>query len=124
MPFADADFLLALIKDDDWLKEKASVTYQKHKGTIWTSGFVIAEIMLVSKRLELDSEIMVANIYRIIEVRGFEQSVALLAAHYIKENDADVFDAIHAAGAQNDLILSSDKIYDELRLNRLRLEEV
>ncbi len=122
MPFADADFLVALIKDDDWLKEKASTVYQKYKGTIWTSGFVIAEILLISKRLGLDVEIVVANIYRIVEVRGLDPGAALLAAHYIKENGANVFDAIHAAGAQHDLILSSDKIYDELGLDRLKLE--
>ncbi len=123
IPFVDCDFLLALIKDSDWLKEKATKLYDKHNGSLWTSGYVIAELLLICKKFNLDPEVIVVNVYRTVEVRGLEETTALLAAHYIKEKKVNVFDALHAAHAQFDEIISSDPVYDELGLDRIKLEE-
>ncbi|HLC68266.1 MAG TPA: PIN domain-containing protein [Candidatus Bilamarchaeaceae archaeon] len=123
IPFADTDFLLALLKDTDWLKEKATTVYAKHKGKIWVSGYVITELLLVSKRLSLDTERIVADTYRLVEVRGLDESIALLAAHYIKNKKINIFDALHAAYAQFDTILSSDSVFDGLGLERIHLEK-
>lgn len=123
IPFVDTDFLLALLKDEDWLKEKAKQVYQRYKETLWCSGYVIVELLLVSRRLNLDAEKLIQNTYRLVEVRGLDESIALLAAHYVKEKKANVFDALHAAYAQFDRILSSDSVFDELGLDRIKFEK-
>lgn len=56
-------------------------------------------------------------------MRDLEEKTALLAAHYIKQKKINVFDALHAAYAQFDEIISSDHIFDELGLDRIKLEK-
>lgn len=122
--FADTDFILAMVKDSDWLKEKATQVYHTHKDEIWTNGFVIAEVFIISQRLKLDCEVVVSNIYRMFKVKGLDQETALLAAHFIKHKNVTPFDAIHAASAKPDIILSSDRIFDEvLGLERFKFED-
>ncbi|MDO8553985.1 MAG: PIN domain-containing protein [Candidatus Micrarchaeota archaeon] len=123
MPFADTDFILALIKDDDWLKERATTTYDRYKDELWISPHVISELLLICKRLDLDPEKIIVHTYRLVKVRDLEEKTALLAAHYIKQKKINVFDALHAAYAQFDEIISSDHIFDELGLDRIKLEK-
>lgn len=123
MPFVESDFLLALVKDDDWLKGSALRAYEKYKGKLWTSGFTIAEVLLVSEQLKLDQENLIVHIYRIVEVNDLNEATALLIAHYMK-NGLTTFDAFHAAYAESDEILSSDRVYDKIGLKRLKLEEL
>ena len=78
---------------------------------------------MISKRLNLDPENIVVHTYKIIKVNGLEEKFALLAAHYVKEKKANVFDALHAAYAQFDEIISSDSVFDELGLTRIELEK-
>ncbi|MBI5051368.1 PIN domain-containing protein [Candidatus Micrarchaeota archaeon] len=121
MPFADSDFILAIIKDEDWLKEKATKVYARYKESLWTSGYTIVEILLISKRLNLDPERIVVHIYRLLKVKDLDERIALLAAHYIKEKKANVFDALHASYSQFDRIISSDAVFDELGIERVSL---
>lgn len=123
MPFADTDFLVALIKNDDWLKESASSIYQIYKGQIWTSPSVIIELLFICNRWDLKPEKVVSDIYALIDVRDLELATALLAAHYISEKKATILDSLHAAYAQHDIIISSDSIYDKLGLERLKLRK-
>ena len=111
-----------MLKDSDWLKEKATKTYEKYKGNLWTTGFVVAEILLNCKKYNLDPETVIVNLYLMIDVKGLEQVIALIAAHYIKNKKINVFDALHAAYAQYDEIISSDHVFDELGLDRIKLE--
>ncbi|MDS0299421.1 hypothetical protein NDI76_11775 [Halogeometricum sp. S1BR25-6] len=37
--YAETDFLLALIKDEDWLGEAAETVYREHRDELWTSQF-------------------------------------------------------------------------------------
>ena len=48
--YADSDFFLALIKDSDWLNEKARVFYEKNKDNIWVTPFTVAELMIIFNR--------------------------------------------------------------------------
>ncbi len=123
MPYADADFLLALTKEKDWLAIKARETLRKHKGDIWTSLTAITEVLLVGKRLDMDPERLVANIISICNLREEEKEIALVAAHLIKKQKMNVFDALHAAICGNDVIISSDSVFDKIGVKRIPLEK-
>ena len=99
MPFIELDFLLALIKNDDLLKEKAVAAYEKYKSSLWTTGFTIAELLLLSEEYGLDPEKLVIHTYRLVRVSWPNEQIALLAAHYMKEEGLTTFDALNAAFA-------------------------
>jgi predicted nucleic acid-binding protein len=122
MPFVESDFFIAILKDSDWLKSKAAKAYEKYKGRLWTSPSVIAELLLISEEFGLDPENIIAHIYRLVDVKDLDEVIAVRAAHFMKEEKATAFDALHAAYAQNDLVLSSDSIYDKLGIERIKFE--
>lgn len=39
--YAETDFLLALIKDEDWLGDAAAAVYRDHQDELWTSQFTL-----------------------------------------------------------------------------------
>ena len=78
MPFIELDFLLALIKNDDWLKEKAVAAYEKYKSSLWTTGFTIAELLLLSEEYGLDPEKLVIHTYRLVRVSWPNEQIAQL----------------------------------------------
>ena len=122
MTYADTDFFLALIKEKDWLKSKAEKLFEQYKGRLWTSMVTITEMMLLAERLELDPERIVVNVSQLTEVRGVDIRVLLLAAHFMKDYGLRTFDSLHAAFCQGDEILSSDKVFERVGLNRIPLE--
>jgi len=65
---------------------------------------------------------LVASVFEIAELRGGETNIFLLAAHYMKEAQAKTFDSLHAAYCGKDKIISSDKVFDKLGLERVKLE--
>ena len=120
--FADTDFLLALIKDSDWLKKNAIKILKEHKGKIKTSLSVMIEIALLCKRLKINILQVFTNIFEIIEVNEETYSTCIQAAVYIEKYNLNVFDAFHAAHCGNDKIISSDSAYDSIGLERIKLE--
>jgi hypothetical protein len=48
--YVDADFLLALIKDNDCLGERAEAVYREHADDLWTSQFALIELLMVAYR--------------------------------------------------------------------------
>lgn len=123
MIYADTDFFIALLKDGDWLQEKAIRLYKEHKKDISASTATIIELLLLSKRYRLDPEQILAAVFSIAkEVKGIDASTALLAAHYIKESDLNVFDALHAAYSKGGPIISSDKVFDSIGIPRIPIE--
>jgi len=121
VPYADTDFFLAIIKDSDWLKESALKKYSEYRGRIWTSAATLIEIMFFAKKVGLDAEEVVVDALDIAELRGADRSTFLLAAHYVKHKGTNVLDALHAAFCGNDEIISSDAVFDELGLKRIKL---
>ena len=121
MPYADSDFFLALLKDDDWLRKRSMNLSEKYKGSIWTSEYAIIEILLICKKFNLDPENVVASILQIADVDNKDSLLAV--AHLMKKYKMSVFDALHAVASGNDEIISSDKIYDKIGLRRIRLEK-
>jgi predicted nucleic-acid-binding protein len=66
--YVEADFLLALIKEDDWLGERAAEIYDEHREELWTSHYALVELLLVAYREDRNTERVVANASRVVEV--------------------------------------------------------
>jgi len=118
MIYADTDFFIAILKPNDRLKTRAKEIYEKYKNQISTSITTFIELMLLSKRFNLDPiKIAIA----VFTITHFENSIPLKAAKYIKDG-VGVFDAFHAASC-NGKIISSDHIFDKLSIKRIKLDE-
>lgn len=109
--YAETDFLLALIKGDDWLTPRAEEVYSAHRGDLWTSDYALIELMLVAYREERDVLKTIANAEELIEVRGDSDPV-LAAAHYVENGGMTPLDALHLVRSGEDAIVSSDSSYD------------
>ncbi len=117
--YADTDFFLALLKGSDWLKDNALKLLDTYKNNIHTSEVTYVELMLLSQKYHLDPVNVVADVMAITKTSN---TVYLRAAHFVKENKVNVFDAFHAAHVE-DSIISSDGVYDKLGIKRVKLEE-
>lgn len=111
MMYVESDYLLALIKDDDWLKENAEKVYSE-RDDLWTSRFTLLELLIVSYREDWDPVRIVSNVERLIEVRGDTEDIKA-AASYIKEEGFTPFDALHLVASEEDIILSSENDYSD-----------
>ncbi|MBI2581225.1 PIN domain-containing protein [Candidatus Woesearchaeota archaeon] len=121
--FADTDFMMAMLKDSDWLKQNAVKIFDEHKNNLRTSVSVIIEVALVSKRLGLDTQQAIAHALELAELDELNYAACMRAAVYIGKHGLNVFDAFHAAYCGNDAIVSSDSAYDRLGIGRVKLEE-
>ena len=121
--FADTDFLLALVKESDWLKKNAESILEEHKGRISTSVSVVIESALVCKRLKISVVDAFASIFELVEINEETYRLCLDAALYIEKDSLNVFDAFHAAYCSSDAIISSDAVYDKLGIERIKLEK-
>ena len=119
--FADTDFLLALLKESDWLKKTAIKVLKEHKGKIKTSVSVMIELGHICKRLRINTLETFANIFELIEVDKETYSICMQAAVYIEKYNLTVFDAFHAAFCGTDKIISSDSAFDDIGIERIKL---
>jgi len=120
--YVETDFLLALIKDDDWLGTAAETVYRERKDELWTSRFTLIELLLVAYREERDCERVVANATNLVDVRGDVDTV-VAAATYVEDHGMTPFDALHLVESDGDTVVSSDETYDEFT-TRLDLRAV
>jgi len=120
--YAETDFLLALIKDEDWLGEPAETVYEDHRNELWTSRFTLIELLLVAYRENRNVERVISNAATLLEVKGDSNSV-LAAATYVEDHGMTPFDALHLVESDGDTIVSSDDTYDPYA-NRLDLRDV
>jgi len=109
--YAETDFVLALIKDEDWLGTAAETVYETHQDALWTSQFTLIELLLVAYRENRDTERVVNNAADLVEVRGDVETV-LAAASYIEDHGFTPFDALHLVESDGDTIVSSDDAYE------------
>ncbi|PSQ20632.1 hypothetical protein BRD04_07750 [Halobacteriales archaeon QS_9_67_17] len=108
--YVETDFLLALIKDEDWLGEAAETVYRKHEEELWTSQFILIELLMVAYRENRDAERVVANAARLVEVRGDVDTV-IAAATYVDDHGFTPFDALHLVESNGATVVSSDSAY-------------
>jgi hypothetical protein len=120
--YAETDFLLALIKDDDWLGDAAEAVYRAHRDELWTSQFTLIELLLVAYREGRDTERVVTNAAKLVEVRGDVDTV-VAAATYVEDHGFTPFDALHLVESGGDTIVSSDGAYEGF-VPRLDLQSV
>ena len=109
--YAETDFLLALIKDEDWLGEAAETVYRTHREELWTSQFTLIELLLVAYREDRDTERVVTNAATLVDVRG-DVNTVVSAATYVEDNGFTPFDALHLVESDEDTIVSSDDAYE------------
>lgn len=110
--YAQTDFLLALIKDEDWLGDAAEEVYRKHRDDLWTSQFALVELLLVAYREDRDAERVVANAGNLVEIQGDVDTV-VAAASYVEDHGFTPFDAIHLVESDGDTVVSSDGTYED-----------
>ncbi|ELZ72956.1 hypothetical protein C457_03306 [Haloferax prahovense DSM 18310] len=109
--YAETDFLLALIKDEDWLGDAATEVYRDHRDELWTSQFTLIELLMVAYREQRDTERVVTNAAALLEVRGDVDTV-VTAATYVEDHGFTPFDALHLVESDGDTIVSSDETYE------------
>lgn len=109
--YAETDFLLALIKDEDWLGEAAETVYRNYREELWTSQFTLIELLLIAYREDRDTERVVTNAANLVEVRGDVDTV-VAAATYVEDHGFTPFDALHLVESGEDTIVSSDEAYE------------
>lgn len=121
MAYAETDFLLALIKDDDWLGERAETVYETSED-LWTSPYTLLELMLVAYREGWNVLHVVASATQLVEVRGDTEDI-IAAASFVEDEGFTPFDALHLVESETAAIVSSDEDYDAFS-DRVALESV
>ncbi|KTG26682.1 PIN domain-containing protein [Haloferax profundi] len=119
--YAETDFLLALIKDEDWLGDTAEAVYREHRDDLWTSQFTLIELLVVAYREGRDTERVISNATALLDVRGDVDTV-VAAATYVEDHGFTPFDALHLVESDGDTIVSSDETYESFA-PRLDLKE-
>jgi len=120
--FVETDFLVALAKDDDWLKGRAEEILDDRE--VVTSSLSYLELLLVLERYEFDYVRLFSNLLDLVPVRDeHEQQIVLKGVTYFEEGMTP-FDAFHAATAETHgtPILSSDDAYEDVDSKRIPLE--
>ncbi|ACV11165.1 PilT protein domain protein [Halorhabdus utahensis DSM 12940] len=121
MIYADTDFFIALVKDDDWLQERAVSIARENDGQIYTSRATLLELLMISDRFAFDRFEALSYVLEIADVPE-DESVLFQAADYMEQYDLTAFDAYHVAYADTDPIVSSDKAFDDLTNDRIPIE--
>jgi predicted nucleic acid-binding protein len=122
MIYADTDFFIALVKDDDWLQQRAATIATEHEGEIYTSRATLLELLMISDRFEFDRIEALSYTLEIASVPE-DETVLFQAADYMDQYGLTAFDAYHVAYADTDPIISSDTAFDEVTDDRISIEE-
>ncbi|MFW6376371.1 MAG: type II toxin-antitoxin system VapC family toxin [archaeon] len=118
--YADLDFWLALLKDDDWLGERAEYLLAEHENELEVSLATFIELFLVEERFSFDRDRAVTAILELATYGG-DPDVVYQASEHI-DAGLNTFDAFHAA-LSGGTIISSDGAYDELgAIQRVELD--
>ena len=129
--YADSDFFLALLKDSDWLKDRAKKIYAMNKGSIYISPFTVVELMVVCVRESIPLKETLFQISRIAGTTFIKWNFYFRAAEYI-EQGAGIFDALlmsfvkesDAAFSEESEIISSDKVYKKFGFKVIDLKKI
>lgn len=122
MIYADTDFFIALVKDDDWLQQRATTIATEYEGDIYTSRATLLEILMISDRFEFDQMEALSYVLEIASVAE-DETVLFQAADYMEQFGLTAFDAYHLAYADHDPIISLDNSFDDVTDDRIPVEK-
>ena len=128
--YVETDFLIALLKDDDWLRGPA-VRALEERDDIHTSILAYAEVLVLfydreAAEYDIDAPRAVTDLLELVPVRPNEHEDAVLAAAaFLDEYDLTPFDALHAGlvTTGEGRILSTEQDYDTVGLDRTPLAD-
>lgn len=120
--YVETDFLLALVKDSDWLQGSAEEAFDEYE--VETSLFSYLELLLARERYEFDYVPLVANLLELVPVQDEEEKQVVLKAVNYYDEGMTSFDAFHAATTETRgmNVLSSEKDYEDIEVARVPLE--
>ena len=120
--YVETDFLLALIKDSDWLQGSVEEALDEYE--VETSLFSYLELLLARERYEFDYVPLVANLLELVPVQDEEEKQVVLKAVNYYDEGMTSFDAFHAATTETRgmNVLSSEKDYEDIEVARVPLE--
>lgn len=127
--YVETDFLVALVKDDDWLHE-AAVRELEERDDVHTSILAYAELLVLfydrdAGAFEIDVPRAVTDLLELVPVvPAVHEDAILAAAAFIEEYELTPFDALHAGvvAAYDERVLSTERDYDSVGLTRVPLE--
>lgn len=122
MIYADTNFFIALVKDDDWLQERAAKIANENQGEIYTSRATLLELLVISDRFEFNRMEALSYVLEIAEIPE-DEAVLFQAADYMDQYGLTAFDAYHLAYADGDKMISSDRSFDDITENRIPIEK-
>lgn len=76
--YVETDFLLALAKDADWLKDRAEDALEEHD--VVTSSYAYLEVLLIREQHEFDYIKLFSNMLDIVPVETDEEQQIVLKA--------------------------------------------
>jgi predicted nucleic acid-binding protein len=126
--YVESDFLFALAKPEDWLKENATAALESED--VYTSLTAYTEFLVYwydedAAEYTVDAATIVPNLLELVPVRPAEHEEALLAAAaFIDDYGTTPFDSVHAgiAHTNGDTILSTEQGYDTVGVDRVPLD--
>lgn len=127
--YVETDFLTALVKEDDWLREAAVRALDEHDD-IHTSILSYAEVLVLfynrdTAEYEIDVPRAITNLLELVPIVPAAHEEAVLgAAAFIDEDDRTPFDALHAGvvAVRDERVLSTEQDYDTVSLERIPLD--
>jgi len=121
--YVETDFLLALLKDSDWLQAEAKAALDEHE--VETSILAYAELFHLLDDYDVDRVRAISNLVELVPVRPEEHSQTVLkAVKYQYEHGMTNFDSLHAGmvDTRETPVLGSERDYDDLEIERIPLE--
>lgn len=124
----ESDFLFALAKPEDWLKEDAKAALEGH--TVYTSIVTYAEFHVYfydedTGEYTIQAADVIPNLLELVPVQPEDHENALLAATaFIDEYGVTPSDAVHAgiAHVEGEPVLSTEQAYDTVGVERIPLD--
>ena len=127
--YVETDFLIALLKDDDWLQD-AALQALDDRDDIYTSILAYGEVLVLfydreQAAYDIDVPRAITNLLELVPIEPAKHEDAVLAAAtFLDDYRLTPFDALHAGMAtiSDESVLSSEKDYDTVGLDRHPLE--
>lgn len=127
--YVETDFLIALLKDDDWLQDAALAALDDED--VHTSILAYAEVLVLFDdrdrgAFDIDAPRAVTDLLELVPVEPQRHEDAVLAAAaFLGEHDMTPFDALHAglAATTDHAVLSSETDYDDTGVDRVPLAD-